>query len=116
MRAPLETPVAHPVRCHGGPSARCSASTTERSLLTESAAERQRRREPALVGRGAPIGAEPGPGGTHFRVWAPAHEVLDVVLLEPSAGEAPDALIVERRQTVRLEAEAAGYFSGFVPA
>src|SRR5438132_14378635 len=94
---------------------RSSSNTTEQSLLTESAAERQPRREPAVADRRAAIGAEPGADGTHFRVWAPAHQVLDVVLLEPSAGEVPDALVVERRQTIRLEAEAGGYFSGFVP-
>ena len=85
-------------------------------MLTESAAERQPRRQPAVAGRRAAIGAEPGDCGTHFRVWAPAHRVLDVVLLEPSAGKVPDALVVERRQTIRLGAEAGGYFSGFVPA
>jgi maltooligosyltrehalose trehalohydrolase len=84
-------------------------------LLTESAAERQPRREPAVASRRALIGAEPNADGTHFRVWAPAHRVLDVVLLEPSAGEVADALVVERRQTIPLEAEPGGYFSGFVP-
>jgi maltooligosyltrehalose trehalohydrolase len=72
------------------------------------------RRKPVGAVRHAPIGAEPGEGGTHFRVWAPAHQVLDVVLLEPSAAEV-DALVVPRRQTIRLRAEAGGYFSGFVP-
>jgi len=85
-------------------------------LLTEPAAERQARRQPAVAGRRAPIGAEPGDHGTHFRVWAPAHQVLDVVLLEPSAGTVPDALVVERRQTIRLGPDGGGYFSGFVPA
>ncbi len=84
-------------------------------MLTESAAERQPTPEPASAGRRAPIGAEPRPGGTHFRVWAPAHEVLDVVLVEPSAADAPDVLVVPRRRTIRLDPEADGYFSGFVP-
>ena len=68
-----------------------------------------------MAGRRAPIGAEPSADGTHFRVWAPAHHVLDLVLLDPSAGEVPDALVVERRQTIPLEAEPGGYFSAFVP-
>jgi maltooligosyltrehalose trehalohydrolase len=41
--------------------------------------------------------------------------VLDVVLLEPSAADVADALVVPRRQTIRLDREAGGYFSGFVP-
>jgi 1,4-alpha-glucan branching enzyme len=48
-------------------------------------------------------------------VWAPAHQVLDVVLLQPSAADEPDALVVPRRQTTRLDPETGGYFSGFVP-
>ncbi len=84
-------------------------------LLTESAAERQPRRQPSVPARHAPIGAEPGRGGTHFRVWAPAHQRLDLVLLEPSAADVPDALVVPRRQTIPLDPEADGYFSGFVP-
>ena len=83
-------------------------------MLTESAAEREPRRDQVLAGRRALIGAEPTADGTHFRVWAPAHQMLEVVLLEPSAGEVADALIVERRQTIPLEAESGGYFSGFV--
>jgi maltooligosyltrehalose trehalohydrolase len=83
------------------------------SLLTERSEDW---REPAAEAvRHAPIGAEPGEGGTHFRVWAPAHQVLDVVLLEPSAADVPDALVVPRRQTIPLNPEAGGYFSGFVP-
>ena len=81
-------------------------------MLTESTEEWP---EPAVAVRNAPIGAEPGEGGTHFRVWAPAHQGLDVVLLEPSAADEPDALVVPRRQTIPLGAEAGGYFSGFVP-
>jgi maltooligosyltrehalose trehalohydrolase len=68
-----------------------------------------------VADRRAPIGAEPNPGGTSFRVWAPAHHVLDVVLLEPSAADAPDVLVVPRRQTIPLAPEAGGYFSGFAP-
>src|SRR5437867_12680268 len=94
---------------------RSSSSTTERSLLTESAADHQPQPEQALAGRRTPIGAEPGAGGTHFRVWAPAHHVLDLVLLEPSAAEVPDALVVETRPTIRLRPERTAYFSGIAP-
>jgi maltooligosyltrehalose trehalohydrolase len=38
-----------------------------------------------------------------------------VILLEPSAAEKPDALVVERRQTIPLDPEPDGYFAGFVP-
>jgi maltooligosyltrehalose trehalohydrolase len=41
--------------------------------------------------------------------------VLDVVLVKPSAADAPDVLVVPRRRTIRLDPEADGYFSGFVP-
>ena len=47
------------------------------------------------------IGAEPGPGGTHFRVWAPKRNRVDVVVEPP--GEA-----------FALAAEAGGYFAGTV--
>jgi maltooligosyltrehalose trehalohydrolase len=83
------------------------------SLPTRSPAAK--RREPLATVRCNPIGAEPGEAGTHFRVWAPAHEALAVALLEPSAGDMPDALVVERRETVPLHAEVGGYFSGLVP-
>jgi maltooligosyltrehalose trehalohydrolase len=57
--------------------------------------------------RRLPVGAEVQPGGgTHFRVWAPRRERVEVVLErgshEPIIGE--------------LEPEGAGYFSGFVRA
>src|ERR1044072_5790524 len=77
---------------------RSSSSTTERSLLTESAAEHEPRRELVLAGRRAPIGAERCAGGTQFRVWAPAHHRLDLILVEPSAADKPDAPVAERRQ------------------
>ena len=48
-----------------------------------------------------PVGAEIVPGGAHFRVWAPGHRHVEVVL--PS-GRHP------------LRAEHNGYFSGVVPA
>ena len=51
-----------------------------------------------------PIGAEIHDGGVHFRVWAPRHRYVEVVLesaASPSSGE--------------LEAESGGYFAAFVP-
>lgn len=57
--------------------------------------------------RRLPVGAEAGPGGTHFRVWAPRRKRVEVVLengprLEGSA--------------VELEPEGDGFFSGRVEA
>ncbi|HUG39336.1 MAG TPA: malto-oligosyltrehalose trehalohydrolase [Longimicrobiales bacterium] len=37
---------------------------------------------PAVFTRRLPLGAEPGVGGAHFRVWAPDRERMDVVLPE----------------------------------
>lgn len=54
--------------------------------------------------RALPFGAEPGPDGVHFRVWAPGHHRVDVVVYGPAA---------ERLQP--LEPEPAGYFAGYVP-
>ena len=51
--------------------------------------------------RRLPIGAEVADGGVHFRVWAPIRKIVEVAL---DGGE-----------TVPLEAEDAGYFSGLVP-
>lgn len=51
-----------------------------------------------------PVGAEPTEGGFHFRVWAPDHERVDLVLESgPRAG------------TVALRREESGYFSVHVP-
>jgi maltooligosyltrehalose trehalohydrolase len=47
-----------------------------------------------------PIGAEPGPDGTHFRVWAPRRRAVDVAL--------------EGGGTRPLAREAGGYFAGRV--
>src|SRR6185437_7815153 len=57
-----------------------------------------------LLKRNLPIGAEVTPDGVHFRVWAPATKHASVQLI--SCGAAKE---------VPLEAEADGYFSGFVP-
>lgn len=56
--------------------------------------------------RRLPVGAEPVPGGgVHFRVWAPEHALVRVVIeAGPGAGGC-----------FPLEAEADGYFSGLVP-
>jgi maltooligosyltrehalose trehalohydrolase len=62
------------------------------------------------IKRRYPIGAEPiGGNETHFRLWAPKAQKVDVVL-EPSA--AKDA----KRGFHPLEREAGGYFSGSAPA
>ena len=58
-------------------------------------------RSPITVARRLPIGAEPGPDGTHFRVCAPKRERVDVVA-DPSGDSWP------------LEREENGYFAGLV--
>ena len=52
------------------------------------------------VQRHFPVGAEPVPGGVHFRVWAPRRRTVEVVL--------------EGLRSVRLAPEEDGYFSGAV--
>ena len=54
------------------------------------------------MNRRFPIGAEPTPGGTSFRVWAPKRRSVEVVL--ESGAAAP------------LDREPGGYFSGLVAA
>jgi maltooligosyltrehalose trehalohydrolase len=63
-----------------------------------------------IVKRRYPIGAEfVGPDQTHFRVWAPKAQHVDLIL-EEGAGK-------NARQTCHaLEAEGAGYFSGHANA
>ena len=53
-----------------------------------------------VVQRRLPIGAEPGGGGVHFRVWAPIRESV--------------AVVIEGTRAVALEPEGRGYFSGVV--
>lgn len=48
-----------------------------------------------------PVGAEVTGAGVHFRVWAPVRKKIEVVL--------------DGGGSVRLEAEASGYFSGLAP-
>lgn len=55
--------------------------------------------------RRLPIGADVQVGGVHFRVWAPGHTSVGVLVGSP--GEAD--------RVVDLETEAGGYFSSFVP-
>ena len=63
-----------------------------------------------IVKRRYPIGAELiGPDQTHFRVWAPKAQVVDLVL-EDSAGKKPHQIFHA------LEAEEGGYFSGHANA
>src|SRR5260221_2445207 len=58
---------------------------------------------PDAVRRRLPIGAEPmGDGRSHFRVWAPAAQRVDVIVADRPAGP--------------LNAEANGYFSGIADA
>jgi len=57
-----------------------------------------------------PIGAEPiRPDQTHFRVWAPKAQHVDLVLEENAAGDS-------QRTFYALAAEKGGYFSGSVNA
>lgn len=55
---------------------------------------------PTAVQRRLPIGAEPVPGGVHFRVWAPQRQRVDVVL--------------DGSRPVQLDREMDGYFGGSV--
>jgi len=60
--------------------------------------------------RRLPIGAEVQPGGgVHFRVWAPDHGQVEVVLQSAGSGAAPTS-----RPAFPLTAEENGYFSGHV--
>ncbi|HEX9941616.1 MAG TPA: malto-oligosyltrehalose trehalohydrolase [Thermoanaerobaculia bacterium] len=56
------------------------------------------------VTRRLPVGAEVGPEGVHFRVWAPKRQRVEVVFEAPAEEEGP----------VELTREEGGYFSGFV--
>lgn len=67
-------------------------------------------RSSASVRRNYPIGAEvQAGGGTHFRVWAPRSQTVQVEILNP---EGPAAST--RQSKFALEAESDGYFSGLV--
>ena len=54
--------------------------------------------------RRLPVGAEVQDGGVHFRVWAPGHGRVTVVVEFPHA-----------RDPIELQAEANGYFGALVP-
>ncbi|RPJ84642.1 MAG: malto-oligosyltrehalose trehalohydrolase, partial [Acidobacteria bacterium] len=59
------------------------------------------------IRRRLPVGAEVQPsGGVHFRVWAPGHKKLEVVLDGPGSGDEQDSF--------PLEPEKNGYFSAVV--
>src|SRR4051794_6319158 len=62
--------------------------------------------------RRRPVGADLRPGGgVHFRVWAPAHEAVEVVLEGgPGAGDGRE------RPALGLSPEGDGYYSGVVPS
>ena len=51
--------------------------------------------------RKLPIGAEPRPGGVHFRVWAPQSHSVQVELIDGG----------KVQKTVPIAAEKDGYFS-----
>src|SRR5579859_5092939 len=57
-----------------------------------------------LCRRRLPIGAEVQSEGTHFRVWAPVHERVEVVLESEHSA-----------RSIELDAEGEGYFSKLVP-
>ena len=63
-----------------------------------------------LTERRLPIGAELiSPGETHFRIWAPKAEQVDVAIEDSTATDA-------RRDLHALAPEGTGYFSGTAPA
>ncbi|MGH8903043.1 MAG: malto-oligosyltrehalose trehalohydrolase [Egibacteraceae bacterium] len=64
------------------------------------------------VTRRLPVGAEPAPGGVHFRVWAPRRRSVEVVLFDAPAEELP---VPPGACTWPLEPEPDGWFSGLVP-
>jgi maltooligosyltrehalose trehalohydrolase len=83
--------------------------TVVKSSPTNSSPEGQRsdRERDHPPARKFPIGAEPRPsGGVHFRVAAPKHRAVDLVL--EAGASAPDR--------VSLAADADGYFAGTAPS
>jgi len=70
-----------------------------------------------FVERRLPIGAEVTSHGTHFRVWAPDHERVDVLLGDDALASnerSPDAPARRASRVVALVREDDGYFSGHV--
>src|SRR5438045_1135208 len=60
-----------------------------------------------------PVGAEVvAPAQTHFRVWAPKRQRVEVVLESPSDGSSTSP---PPKQVVPLLPEGGGYFSGEAP-
>ncbi|HEX8670733.1 MAG TPA: glycogen debranching protein GlgX [Longimicrobium sp.] len=72
-------------------------------VLCESNEERTGEKVSAVDVYTLPIGASVEETGTRFRVWAPGHESMDVVLYGPDA-----------ERVVPMEAEGEGYWSAFV--
>src|SRR5689334_5142333 len=69
-----------------------------------------RKSRAAEFSRRYPIGAELiGPGQTHFRIWAPKAQQIDLILEESAPKNA-------KRTFHSLEAEEGGYFSGLANA
>jgi maltooligosyltrehalose trehalohydrolase len=57
--------------------------------------------------RRLPVGAEPQPGGgVHFRVWAPEHRRVSLLLERPQESKAQIEFVLER--------EEGGYFAGYI--
>src|SRR5262245_61455863 len=80
-------------------------------LVSGSKAGKAAKLKPVVHHRSFPIGAEVMPnGGVHFRVWAPQSERVHVELSEQMKFRKNDV------ETVELEREDQGYFSGFVSA
>src|SRR5258708_4809623 len=55
---------------------------------------------PTAIQRRLHVGAEPMGGGVHFRVWAPDHDLVEIV--------------PEGSRGFEMEREANGYFAGMV--
>src|SRR5262249_38800341 len=94
----------HSLQCSWGLLA--SPAATRMFLISMS----KKKQENLHVQRRHPIGAELiGPNQTHFRVWAPKAQRIDLVLDESAAKDSS-------RTFHELEAEKDGYFSGFASA
>ncbi len=95
---PAATPPQPPVHDRG--SRRNAAAVKPAAGNTAKAGTRR-----AGTRRRLPIGAEPVTGGVHFRVWAPDHDAVEVVLAKKRGGAGA---------AFSLDAEDDGYFSGLV--
>ena len=78
--------------------------------FAERRAKLSKRRRPSSRTRRLPVGAEPMvSGGVHFRVWAPTAKRVAVELTEDAQFRR------EQKDTIELEPEKHGYFSGLIP-